>query len=108
MDRGHNLTDLTPLFHQVAIRLNNTEMHSVTNNHDNTRFIHWTFHPNGLQRKDIRDVYNATLKQDLEYDKMTVAIARPCNVRDLLSCTPLITPPDLNVQDAINKLQNVL
>jgi len=81
-------------------------MHSVTNTHGDTLFIHWTFHPNGLQRRDIRDIYNATLKQDLEYDKMTVAIARPRNLQDLLSRTPLITPPDINVQDTITKLQN--
>jgi len=81
-------------------------MHSVTNTHGDTLFIHWTFHPNGLQRRDIRDIYNATLKQDLEYDKMTVAIARPRNLWELLSSTPLITPPDINVQDTIAKLQS--
>jgi hypothetical protein len=106
VDRGHNLADLTPIFYQVAIKFNNAEFHSVTNTHDNTLFIHWTFHPNGLQQRDIRDIYNATLKQDLEYDKMTVAIARPRNLWELLSSTPLITPPDINVQDTIAKLQS--
>jgi len=105
MDRGHNLADLTPIFHQAAMKINNTELHNATKTHDNTLFIHWTFHPNGLQRRDIREIYNATLKQDLEYDKMTVAIARPRNLQDLLSSTPLITPPDINVQDSIAKLQ---
>jgi len=90
----------------LAIKFNNAEMHSVTNTHGDTLFIHWTFHPNGLQRRDIRDIYNATLKQDLEYDKMTVAIARPRNLWELLSSTPLITPPDINVQDTIAKLQS--
>jgi hypothetical protein len=106
VDRGHKLANLSPIFHQAAIKFNNAEMHSAANTHDDTLFITWTFHPNGLQRRDIRDIYNATLKQDLEYDKMTVAIARPHNLRDLLSRTPLITPPDINMQGTITKLQS--
>jgi len=105
IDRGHSLTDLTPIFHQAAIKINNTELHNVKNTHDNTLFIHWTFHPNGLQQRDIRGIYDATLKKDLEYDKMTVAIARPRNLRDLLSSTSLITPPDINIQDSIAELR---
>jgi hypothetical protein len=105
IDRGHSLADLTPIFHQAAIKINNTELHNVDKAHDNTLFIHWTFHPNGLQRRDIREIYDATLKKDLEYDKMTVAIARPRNLRDLLSSTSLITPPDINIQDSIAELR---
>jgi hypothetical protein len=106
-DRGHNIADLIPLFEQAAIRLNTADTHNITDRHRNTLFLHWTYHPDGLQRKDIRDTYNAILKEHLDYDKMTVAIARPHNLRDLLSQAPLPDSPNLNVQTMIDKMKGL-
>jgi len=77
-------------------------LHKAKYNHNNTLFIHWTFHPNGLQRKDIRDALNATLKNHLDYSKATVAIARPHNLKDILSKTALTKSPVFSAQNTID------
>jgi hypothetical protein len=104
-DRGHNLPDLIPLFQQAAIKLDTTKVHKDKHNNDNTLFIHWTFHPNGLQRKDIRDAFNATLQNHLDYSKATVAIARPHNLKDILSKTALTKSPVFSAQKTIDNLK---
>jgi hypothetical protein len=106
-DRGHNLLDLIPLFQRAAIRLSNNSASNVKENRNNTLFIHWTFHPNGLQRKDIRDAFNTSLKDHLNYSNTTVAIARPHNLKDILSRTPLAKSPGDSAQNIINNLKGV-
>jgi hypothetical protein len=103
-DRGHKLPDLIPLFQKAAIKFNATDICSRTDNNEDTLFIHWTFHPNGLQQKDIREAYNTTLKVHLEYTRMTVAIARPHNLRDILSKTTLTVSPEFSAKSYIEKL----
>jgi len=103
-DRGHKLTDLIPLFRRAAIKLNATDTGSRSDNNEDTLFIHWTFHPNGLQRKDIREAYKTTLQVHLEYTRMTVAIARPHNLRDILSKTTLTVSPEFSAKSCIDKL----
>jgi len=80
VNRGHHLTDLTPIFVNAANSLDNTTEISKPPSTSNTLYMQWTFHPNDLQRKDIRNAYNKTLQPFLSYDKMTVAISRPPNL----------------------------
>jgi hypothetical protein len=80
IDRGHSLQDLTPLFTNAAATLANEAHRSPPMPHSKVLYIHWVFHPNGLQRSDIRMAYNKTLQPLLDYDKMTVAISRSHNL----------------------------
>jgi hypothetical protein len=101
IDRGHLLQDLTPLFTNAAATLANEARRSPPVPHSKVLYIHWVFHPNGLQRSDIRMAYNKTLQPLLDYDKMTVAISRPHNLRDKLTKTQLQTSSSLDIQKLI-------
>jgi hypothetical protein len=99
--RGHNLHDLLPLLKHAAVQLENHHNQQRHNDKPNTLYIHQRYHPNGLQRTDIRALYNATLKPYLDYDTMTVAISRPHNLREVLTKTSLLKPPSLDIQNLI-------
>jgi hypothetical protein len=85
--RGHNLQDLLPLLQHAASQLNNQHARQRNNDKPNTLYIHQRYHPNGLQRADIRTLYETTLKHYLDYDAMTVAISHPRNLQSLIEAT---------------------
>jgi hypothetical protein len=87
--RGNSLNNLKPILLNAAATLDNTCQRETHNHNENTLYIHWEYHPLGIQRKDIREIYGKTLEPYLDYDKMTVAIARPKNLRDVLTKTAL-------------------
>ena len=99
VDRGHTLENLVPIITQAAQTL---EMHNVTNNDSqkpNTLYIHWQHHPYGLQRRDIRRIYDKILKPHVPYDKMQIAISRPKNLRDILTRAALQMPKNYTVDN---------
>jgi hypothetical protein len=99
VDRGHTLENLVPIITQAAQTL---EMHNVTNNDSqkpNTLYIHWQHHPDGLQRRDIRRIYDKILKPHVPYDKMQIAISRPKNLRDILTRAALQMPENYTVDN---------
>jgi uncharacterized protein YbcV (DUF1398 family) len=85
--RGHSINNLTPIIMGAAASLDhpNRQKRQNENQDTDTIYIHWEYHPYGVQRKDIRDIYRKTLEPFLDYDKMTVAISRPKNLRDILT-----------------------
>ena len=111
LNRGHRLENLTPIINQVARSLDNQLTRTSHNSpadidqENTTLFIHKTYHPNGLQSHHIRGIYDNILKPHLPFEKMTVAISRPTNLRDLLTSAKLKKPMHLNVQDLINTLE---
>jgi hypothetical protein len=106
-ERGHQLDKLTPIFQQAAATLDlNLRSTPDIEPDPSTLFIHWEYHPNGIQRKDIRSIYSNILAPHLDYNKMTVAISRPKNLRDILSKSHLTTPPNITVQGLIDDLHH--
>jgi hypothetical protein len=87
--RGHSLNNLKPILLNAAANLDNTCQRETHNQNQDTLYIHWEYHPLGIQRKDIREIYGKTLEPYLDYNKMTVAIARPKNLKDVLTKTAL-------------------
>jgi predicted Ser/Thr protein kinase len=85
--RGHKLKDLIPIFQQAAaqLELKQTSNKNANTNNQNTLFIHWQFHPQGIQRRELRHLYSNLLKPYLDFDKVTIAVSRPKNLRDLLT-----------------------
>ncbi len=85
--RGHSINNLAPIIMGAAASLDhpNRQKRQNENQDTDTIYIHWEYHPYGVQRKDIRDIYRKTLEPFLDYDKMTVAISRPKNLRDILT-----------------------
>jgi hypothetical protein len=102
-ERGHRIEDLAPLLRQAALALDRNETRHATENNTNTLYIHWRYHPHGIQRSDLRSLYNETLKPILNYNKIIVAISRPKNLRDVLSKTSLETPENLDIQMLIRR-----
>jgi hypothetical protein len=87
LDRGHKLEDLTPLLLQAASAIDRHNAPPPNNDTTSTLYLHWTYHPDGLQRQDLRQAFDTTLKDALPYDRMQVAISRPKNLRDILTET---------------------
>jgi len=98
--RGHKLENLIPILTAAAINIHRRQLNWTpkTDKDDNTLYIHWTFQPHGIQRKDLRHIYNTTLATAAGFKNMTVAMARPRNLRDILAKTPLALPPNINIQ----------
>jgi len=104
VDRGHQVNNLIPIFQQAATAIDLKRLQN-SNDDSSTLFIHWEYHPNGIQNKDIRSAYNNILAPHLDYRKMTVAISRPKNLRDILSKSHLANPPNITVQGMLDVLR---
>jgi len=98
VDRGHTIDDLTPLLLQAASNLNRLTTPHVATGNPSTLFLHWTYHPNGLQRQDLR------FKDDLPFDKMQVAMARPKNLRDVLTRATTKVPAHIDFDRLITNI----
>jgi hypothetical protein len=96
--RGHTIENLMPILKQAA---NKIDSEYATNN---SLFIHWEYQPNGIQGRHIRANYNDTLAQYIDYDKMTLAVSRPKNLRDILTRAALTLPDNTSVQEIISNL----
>jgi len=112
LNRGHTLENLTPILNQAARSLDDQLIRTPHNpttdsgQENSTLFIHKIYHPNGLQSHHIRQTYDDTLKPYLPFKKMTIAISRPINLRDLLTSAKLRAPVNLNIQELINILKH--
>jgi hypothetical protein len=101
--RGHSLTDLQPILLQAATTLGNNYCPNPNTKTDlnKTLFIHWTHHPNGIQRSDLRRIYKQTLQPHDIHEEMIVAISRPKNLRDVLTRSTLSLPENTTIQNLI-------
>ena len=70
---------------------------------DNKLYLHWKYHPKGLQRQDIRQTFNTNLRQHIPFEKMVIAMSRPKNLRDVLTRTTLKLPEDFNLNKLIEE-----
>jgi hypothetical protein len=66
--------------------------------------MHWQHHPKGLQRYDIRNLFNEILQPHLSFSHATVAISRPKNLKDTLTRAALSLPEGSSVQNKIDIL----
>jgi hypothetical protein len=69
--RGHTLDKITPLIRNAATTLDNKGINLLTkpSDPDNIIFIHKTYHPNGIQCKDISKLYQSILEPHLDLKK---------------------------------------
>jgi hypothetical protein len=103
--RGHSVSSLEPIFRQAAATLDNNRVNSNQNtDQDTTLYIHWTHHPSGIQRSDLRRIYNKTLEPHDINNKMIVAISWPKNLRDILTRFTLALPEGSSIQHYITQL----
>jgi hypothetical protein len=63
-------------------------------------YLHWEFHPKGIQRDTLRAIYDATLSHcNPFHNGMVIAMSRPKNLRDLLTRTTLSEPEGTRASD---------
>jgi hypothetical protein len=103
VNRGHTIDDLTPLLLQAASNLDRSTLTHTATENPSTLFLHWTYHPNGLQRQDLRKTFDSTFKDDLPFDKMQVAVARPKNLRDVLTRATTKVPAHTDIDHLITQ-----
>jgi hypothetical protein len=86
-ERGHKIENLIPILLQAAAFLNSSvTQHRLSSSNDiQTMYLHWSYHPHGIQRTKLRQLYNEYLAPVLNYDKMVIAMSRPRNLKDLLT-----------------------
>jgi hypothetical protein len=103
LDRGHTLENLCSLLLQAAARTDRPP--SICNQEENssTLYIHWNFHPKGIQRQTLRKLYNSTLKDIIPFERMQVAIARPCHLRDILTKAAITLPHGYDMNKVIQE-----
>ncbi len=82
-EKGHQLENLIPLFHQAAINLSTKTAtpsfpNTNTQNNNNTLYLHWKYNPKGIQQNTIHKLYNELLKPHLNFTKNGwIEISRP-------------------------------
>jgi hypothetical protein len=81
----------------LSLDMSNNHKNTNNTNDDNILYIHNTYHPNGPQRNEIRNLYQKILEPHLDFNKMIVAISRPFNLRDILTRAKLTPPPDIDL-----------
>jgi len=104
LDRGHNIKDITPLLLEAASTLDKRHTHHNNNNGQSTLYLHWTYHPHGLQRRHLRQTFDTTFKDTLPFNRMQVAISRPKNLKDILTKATAQIPEHINIDQIIDQL----
>jgi hypothetical protein len=86
-ERGHKIENLIPILVQAPASLDSstTPHHSSRTNDDQTLYLHWSYHPHGIQNTKLHQLYNKYLAPVLNYDNMVIAMSRPSNLKDLLT-----------------------
>jgi len=99
------IDSLVPILYKAAMALENKNT-PATKESANTLYIHWDYHPHGLQRGALHKIFNDTLSQSLDFTKMQVAISRPKNLRDALTRTELSLPNNFDLNEVIEGLRS--
>jgi hypothetical protein len=104
---GHNIANIVSLFKEAAKLIEHKQsltgmatcqsntIHSAHTIEKQRLFLHAEFHPRGIPRRTIRQLYNRTLAKTNLFDHFIVAYHRPINLRDLLSKTKLQSSPSV-------------
>ncbi len=106
IERGHSLQSLIPLLKNAAANLNKNTPTTKADVPDKTLFIHWKYHPHGLQNNDIRQAFDNTLKGFIPFNQMRIALSRQKNLRDILTRAALTLPENLKIQDLLDQAKS--
>jgi hypothetical protein len=112
LERGHNATHLADLFMSAATKFDAESNMSPaqlaetkstdTADPSDTLFLHLEYHPRGIPRRVIRDLYTETLGPHSGFNRMVVAFSRPKNLRDALMKTQLNEKEGCRASDYID------
>ncbi len=113
MARGYSFPALKPLFEEASVRLQ-TQLSQRRAIHrqppdpndpaKKAIIFHLEYHPRGIQRSQVRQVYSDTLAPFLPVRKLTLAVSHPRNLRDRICSTRLPDVPGENPSDLITHI----
>ena len=102
INRGWSWSYLKHIFNDAHNRITGRTQKPPRTTKKRPVFIHTTYHPRGIQRQDLRKIYNETLGQVLDND-VIVATSRPRNLRDILVQSKLPPVENCNPSDFLNR-----
>jgi hypothetical protein len=118
--RGHTIKAIKSLFLQAAATTDKSKLPKIQQNPtkppdeenspidatiaNRSLYLHWKYHPEGIQRETLRAIYIATLKDCNPFQGLTIAMARPKNLRDLLTRTTLNEPEGKRASNYYQKI----
>ena len=105
LQRGWEWKTIKPHFREAHYQITGRfEKKRKIENKGKPIFIHINYHPRGIQRNDLRSIYNETLAQEIP-NKVIIAVSRPKNLRDRLCRSRLQDVPHNNPSDIIQQLK---
>ncbi len=113
MARGYSFPTLKPLFEEASVRLQNQLSqrrvihHQPPDPNDPAKkaiIFHLEYHPRGIQRSQVRQVYSDTLAPFLPDRNLILAVSRPRNLRDRVCSTRL---PDILGENPSDLITNI-
>ena len=123
--RGHSLTAIKTHFKKAADSINKKylqqsptqptplppqtphQQHTDPTIANRSLYLHWEYHPNGIQRQTLRAIFKETLEACNPFKQgMIVAMSRPKNLRDLLTRTTLQEPEGERASDYYAKIMS--
>ena len=113
IERGHPAHTIETLFMEAAKRFDETAKHPTTTpvvanansliNPDPAQYyFHLEYHPRGIPRQEIRNLFDNTVGKHLPPYKFTIAYSRPKNLRDALMRTRMEETAGCRATDIIN------
>jgi hypothetical protein len=97
-----NEDDNLPPFH--TNRQKSADTDQTTDYLNRKLYLHWEYHPHGLQNSQIRKIYSTTLQnKDNFKGGMTIALSRPKNLRDTVTRTTMKEIEGQRVSDFLTK-----
>jgi hypothetical protein len=106
-NRGHDIPTIVSMFKEavelIEYKKSLTGMttcqtnyiHSAHTTEQHRLFLHAEFHPRGIPRRMIRQLYNRTIAKTKLFDDFIVAYHQPKNLRELLLKTKLQSSPSV-------------
>jgi len=107
LDRGHNVEDISLLLLQAVNNLDYQLANHASDIEPSTLYLHWTHHPKGIQQREIRNIYDDTLKVILPSERMQIAFSHPKNLGDILTRAAFKLPGDQNIDTIVQKCLSV-
>jgi hypothetical protein len=106
--QGYSFRTPKPLFEEASVRLQaqlsqqRSIPHQPPDPNDPAKkliILHLEYHPRGIQRSQVRQVYSDTLAPLLKDRNLILAVSRPRNLRDRVCSTRLPDVPGENPSD---------
>lgn len=99
--RGWSNQTLLPLFREAMQHLqqNHRRQPKTTTSNRDRVYFHLPYHPRGLQRRQVRQLFERHMRQILPTAQLTIAMSRPKNLRDRVCAAVLQDVPGNNPSD---------